>query len=123
MRALFWLLALGLLLTPPARADDIELNQASEAQLDSLLHVGPALSQRMLGQRQQAPFADWADLIRRVPGIGPRRARQLSAQGLRIEGRAYPERAEAAPEGAPRPPAGRAPPPSRTQAEGASAGP
>lgn len=81
--------ALSLLLTPLAHAE-LEINQASEAQLDSLLHVGPALSQKILSQRQQSPFADWPDLIRRVPGIGPRRAQQLSHQGLTVQGQAYP---------------------------------
>ncbi|WP_084461544.1 ComEA family DNA-binding protein [Curvibacter gracilis] len=81
--------ALSLSLGTLAHAE-LEINQATEAQLDSLLHVGPALSQKILSQRQQSPFADWPDLIRRVPGIGPRRARQLSHQGLTVQGQAYP---------------------------------
>ena len=81
--------ALSLSLSTLAHAE-LEINQATEAQLDSLLNVGPALSQKILRQRQQSPFADWSDLIRRVPGIGPRRARQLSHQGLTVQGQAYP---------------------------------
>ena len=76
MNTLLSACALSLLMGAPAHAE-LEINQATEAQLDSLLHVGPALSQKILSQRQQSPFADWADLIHRVPGIGPRRARQL----------------------------------------------
>lgn len=97
LRSVFctWLSAcsLGLLLSTAAHAK-LEINQASEAQLDSLLHVGPALSQKMLSQRQQSPFADWSDLIRRVPGIGPRRAQQLSEQGLTVGGQPYPAKPE-----------------------------
>jgi len=89
IRTLLSAWALSLLLSTPAQAE-LEINQATEAQLDSLLHVGPALSQKILSQRQQSPFADWPDLIRRVPGIGPRRARQLSHQGLTVQGQAYP---------------------------------
>lgn len=89
IRTLLSACALSLFLAPMAHAE-LEINQASEAQLDSLLHVGPALSQKILSQRQQSPFADWSDLIRRVPGIGPRRARQLSYQGLTVQGQAYP---------------------------------
>lgn len=90
IRTLLSACALSLLLGTPAHAE-LEINQASEAQLDSLLHVGPALSQKILSQRQQSPFADWPDLIRRVPGIGLRRARQLSHQGLTVQGQAYPD--------------------------------
>jgi len=89
IRTLLSAWALSLLLSTPAQAE-LEINQATEAQLDSLLHVGPALSQKILTQRQQSPFADWSDLIRRVPGIGPRRARQLSYQGLTVQGQTYP---------------------------------
>lgn len=89
IRTLLGTWALSLFLGTTAHAE-LEINQASEAQLDSLLHVGPALSQKILSQRQQSPFADWSDLIRRVPGIGPRRARQLSHQGLTVQGQAYP---------------------------------
>lgn len=89
IRTLLGAWALSLFLGTTAHAE-LEINQASEAQLDSLLHVGPALSQKILSQRQQSPFADWSDLIRRVPGIGPRRARQLSHQGLTVQGQAYP---------------------------------
>jgi len=96
MNTLLSACALSLLMGAPAHAE-LEINQATEAQLDSLLHVGPALSQKILSQRQQSPFADWADLIHRVPGIGPRRARQLSHQGLTVQGQAYPSTAQ--PEG------------------------
>lgn len=89
IRQLLSACALSLSMVTLAHAE-LEINQASEAQLDSLLHVGPALSQKILSQRQQSPFADWPDLIRRVPGIGPRRAQQLSHQGLTVQGQAYP---------------------------------
>jgi len=89
IRTLLSACALSLFMGTTAHAE-LEINQASEAQLDSLLHVGPALSQKILNQRQQSPFADWSDLIRRVPGIGPKRARQLSYQGLTVQGQAYP---------------------------------
>lgn len=83
-RAWLWGLGLSASLLMPAQA--LELNQASEAELDSLLGVGPSLSSRLLQARQQGPFKDWRDLIQRVPGIGPRSARKLSAQGATVDG-------------------------------------
>lgn len=70
----------------------VEVNLASEADLDSLRGVGPALTARILAQRAQAPFADWADLVRRVKGIRPATAGQLAAQGLTVNGQGLPAR-------------------------------
>lgn len=81
-----WLLGLGLSASLLMPVQALELNQASEAELDSLLGVGPSLSSRLLQARQQGPFRDWRDLIQRVPGIGPRSARKLSAQGATVAG-------------------------------------
>ncbi len=73
-----------------APAQLLELATAREMDLDGLAGLGPALTRRVLTERERAPFADWADLQRRVPGIGPAKAAQLSAQGLRIQGQAWP---------------------------------
>lgn len=70
-------------------AQALELNDASQAELESLRGVGVELSQRLLDERRQRPFADWADVATRVPGFGPRLAERLSAQGLRVGGRPY----------------------------------
>jgi competence protein ComEA len=67
----------------------LEINQASETQLDSLKGIGPALSGRILQARSQAPFKDWKDLTQRVKGIGPTTAQQLSQQGLTVNGQAH----------------------------------
>lgn len=88
------LLALaGLTLPPPgAAAPLVELNSASLAALDRVKGIGPELSERLLEERRRAAFADWADLMRRVPGIGPKRAARLSAAGLRVNGAPAPPR-------------------------------
>lgn len=65
---------------------DVEANTATRARLESLPGLGPALAQRLLAAR---PFADWADLIRRVPGIKAATARRLSAAGLRVAGQPW----------------------------------
>lgn len=69
----------------------LELNQASRAELESLPGLGVQRVERLLAERAKAPFSDWADLHRRVAGIGAATAKKLSAQGLRINGQAYPD--------------------------------
>ncbi|MFM6986737.1 MAG: ComEA family DNA-binding protein, partial [Hydrogenophaga sp.] len=60
----------------------VDVNTASEADLDSIKGIGPGTSGKLIAARKNSTFKDWADLITRVPGIGPKRAVQLSAQGL-----------------------------------------
>jgi competence protein ComEA len=64
----------------------LDINQASEADLDSLRGVGPATTLRVLAERGQRPFTDWADLMARVKGLRARAARKLSDQGLTVNG-------------------------------------
>lgn len=64
-----------------------EVNQASEAELDSVKGLGPASTARILEARAQALFKDWADLMRRVKGIKPAQAAKLSDAGLRVNGK------------------------------------
>ena len=71
-----WLLA-------PAWA--LEINHATEAELDGLRGLGPAFTRRILSERDIRPFADWPDLMRRVSGMGGVTAQKLSAQGLTVQ--------------------------------------
>ncbi|HEV6965863.1 ComEA family DNA-binding protein [Roseateles sp.] len=73
-------------MAPALAQAEFDANTASRADLESLPGVGPALAQRLLAAR---PFEDWADLMRRVPGIKAAMARKLSAAGLRVGGRAF----------------------------------
>ena len=67
----------------------LDLNQASEIQLDSLHGVGPALTRDLMRERQKTAFHNWADVMRRVKGLGPAKAAHLSAQGVRVQGLAF----------------------------------
>jgi len=66
-----------------------DVNQASQAELESLPGIGPGASARILAEREKAPFNDWADLIGRVKGLGAASAAKLSAAGLTVNGVGY----------------------------------
>lgn len=76
----------------------VDVNQASEAELDGIKGIGPSLSGKILAERGKAPFRDWQDLIRRVPGIRDKSAQRLSEAGLSVNGAVYaPARKKPAP--------------------------
>ena len=67
----------------------LDINQANEAELDSVKGMGPALSAKVLKARSNGPFKDWQDLMQRVSGIRQNKAKQLSDQGLTVNGQAF----------------------------------
>ena len=67
----------------------LEVNEASEADLDGLRGIGPPFTRRLLDARQQQAFQSWHDLMSRVAGMGPKVARSLSRQGLTVQGLGY----------------------------------
>jgi len=67
----------------------LEINQANEAELDSIRGMGPSLSAKVLQARAHGPFKDWSDLMRRVAGIRQNKAQQFSEQGLTVNGQAF----------------------------------
>jgi len=79
----------------------VDANQASQAELDAIKGIGPALSQRIVSQRKKAAFVDWADLIDRVHGVGNTSAARFSAEGLTVNGKHFPGSAAAPGRGAP----------------------
>ena len=76
----WWLLCSGLWA--------MDINHASEAELDGLLGVGPAFTRRLMAERSRGPFASWDDLMRRVSGMGRITAQKLSDQGLTVNEKA-----------------------------------
>jgi len=71
-----------------ATAGATEVNSASQAELERVRGIGPALSQRLLDERARAPFSDWADLQQRAGGVKSAAAARLSAAGLTVNGSA-----------------------------------
>jgi competence protein ComEA len=75
----------------------VDVNKATVADLDSIKGIGPGTSAKVLKAREQAAFKDWSDLIQRVGGIGPKKAAQLSDNGLTVNGQTYGGAVSAAP--------------------------
>ena len=67
----------------------LDINQANEAELDSIKGMGPSLSAKVLAARSQGAFKDWPDLMRRVSGIRQNKAQQFSVQGLTVNGQSF----------------------------------
>lgn len=99
-RVIALLLSLSALTTAFAAVD---VNKASEADLDSIKGIGPGTSAKIIEQRKAAPFKSWGDLMTRVSGIGAKRASSLSEQGLTVNGEAFkPVAATASPTAKPK---------------------
>ena len=74
----------------PHTGHTLDIAQARELDLDGLRGLGPTTTRLILQERERQPFRDWKDLMQRTPGIGPKKAAQLSEQGLRVQGQTYP---------------------------------
>ncbi|MGP1630012.1 MAG: ComEA family DNA-binding protein [Giesbergeria sp.] len=89
MRTCLGMLLTAALLWSSSALAQVDINTASEAQLDSIRGVGPATTRRILQERERQPFKDWADLVARVRGIGSASAARFSAQGFTVNGQPY----------------------------------
>ena len=67
----------------------VDVNSATEAELDGIKGIGPGLSARILQERKNAPFKDWADFIGRVGGVGNKSSVNFSKEGLTVNGKKY----------------------------------
>ena len=67
----------------------VDVNRASQADLDSIKGIGPSTSKQILAERKARDYKDWHDLMTRVKGIGEAKASRLSAEGLTVNGRMY----------------------------------
>jgi competence protein ComEA len=83
------LLLLTVMLFGTACFAAVDVNQASEAELDGIKGIGPSLSGKILQARNKGPFKDWVDLRQRVKGIGNKSAARLSDAGLIVNGASY----------------------------------
>ena len=64
----------------------VDVNKASQADLETVKGIGPGLSAKILDARKSGEFKDWNDLVDRVGGIGPGNAARFSQAGLTVGG-------------------------------------
>lgn len=67
----------------------VDVNQASQAELETVKGIGPGLSSKILDARKASSFKDWPDFVERVSGIGPGNANRFSQAGLTVAGKTY----------------------------------
>jgi competence protein ComEA len=74
----------------------VDVNKATEAELDSIKGIGPGISSKILDERKKGSFKDWTDFVDRVKGVGEGSAAKFSAEGLTVNGEAFKGAAPAA---------------------------
>ena len=67
----------------------VDVNKATEAQLDAVKGIGPVTSKLIMTERKKGEFKSWQDFIDRVKGVGDTRAAKLSDEGLTVNGAAF----------------------------------
>ena len=67
----------------------VDVNKASEAELDGIKGVGPVTTRLIVAERKKSEFKSWEDFIGRVKGVGAKSAAKFSAEGLTVGGASY----------------------------------
>lgn len=67
----------------------VDINHATELDLDSIKGIGPSTARKIVTQRQLKRFDSWQDFIQRVPGIGEKKAQRMSENGLTVNGQRF----------------------------------
>src|SRR4029453_269045 len=83
------LLAIVLMLCATLAMAAVDVNKATEAELDSIKGIGPSTSKTIISERKKGEFKSWGDFIARVKGVGEDKATKFSAEGLTVNGAAY----------------------------------
>ena len=48
----------------------VDANKATQAELETVKGIGPAIAGKILDARKTGAFKDWPDMIERVKGVG-----------------------------------------------------
>jgi len=73
-----------------AAAAAVDVNKATDAQLDGVKGIGPVTTKSITAERKKGgDFKSWEDLIKRVNGIGEKKAEALSQAGLTVNGESF----------------------------------
>ena len=82
-------LAILVMLFATAAMAAVDVNKATEAELDAVKGIGPVTSKLIISERKKGEFKSWQDFIDRIKGVGDTRAAKLSAEGLTVGGTSY----------------------------------
>jgi competence protein ComEA len=83
------LLATLLALFAAAAFAAVDANKATQAELESIKGIGPAIAGKILDERKKGAFKDWNDMVERVKGVGEGNAAKFSAEGLTVNGATF----------------------------------
>jgi competence protein ComEA len=83
------LAALSMALFSVAALAATDINKASQAELEEVKGIGPAMSTRIMDERKKSTFRNWDDVVERVKGIGPGNATKFSSNGLTVNGEVF----------------------------------
>ena len=67
----------------------VDVNKASQADLETVKGIGPAIAGKILDERKKGNFKDWGDLVDRVKGVGDGNAAKFSTEGLTVNGSGF----------------------------------
>ena len=67
----------------------VDVNKASQAELETVKGIGPGLSGKILEARKTGSFKDWNDMVERVGGVGAGNAARFSQAGLTVGGATF----------------------------------
>jgi competence protein ComEA len=82
-------LALVVLMSALSSHAALDINKATEAELDSIKGIGPGTSSKILLERKKGNFKDWNDFITRVQGIAEIKAANFSGEGVTVNGAVF----------------------------------
>ena len=66
-----------------------DANKATQAELEAIKGIGPALATKILDERKKGAFKDWQDMVDRVKGVGENNAVKFSEAGLTVGGSSF----------------------------------
>lgn len=67
----------------------VDVNKATEAELDGIKGIGPVTTKLIMSERKKSEFKNWDDFVARVKGVGDKSAAKFSAEGLTVSGAKY----------------------------------
>ena len=83
------ILAAMLALFAAAAFAAVDANKATQAELEAVKGIGPAISAKIIEERNKGAFKDWQDMVVRVKGVGEGNAAKFSTEGLTVNGAAF----------------------------------